>query len=142
MRHAIPCFLKGNAFKPGRLLSPIVSLRGLLRYNTFAFILGIAALIFFPVSLAHAAPILYIPNQLSNTVSVIDGSTYSMITTISVGQEPYGVGVSPDGKTVFITNLAGDTVSVISTDTNTVTNTVSVGDFPFGVAVSPDGRYA
>ena len=80
-------------------------------------------------------------------MSVIDGRSYSAIKTITVSQEPYGVGpygvgVSPDGKTVFITNMADDSVSVIDTATNTVTNTISVGDFPFGVAVSPDGRYA
>jgi YVTN family beta-propeller protein len=101
-----------------------------------------AALVFFPVYLAHAAPVLYIPNQYANTVSVLDGSNYSAIKTISVSQEPYGVGVSPDGKTVFITNMAADSVSVIDTETNTVTNTISVGNFPFGVAISPDGRYA
>ena len=132
---------KRKTVTPGRFLSYVLLLQKLFRYTAAALIAGMTASVFFPVSLTHAAPVLYIPNQYANTVSVIDGSTYSAIKTITVSQEPYGVGISPDGKTVFITNMAADTVSVIDTATNTVTNTISVGDFPFGVAVSPDGRY-
>jgi YVTN family beta-propeller protein len=91
-----------------------------------------------PASL-YASPVIYIPNQFSNSVSVINGETYATIQTIPVGQEPYGIGTSPDGKTVFVTNMAVDTVSVIDAATNTVKQTISVGDLPFGAAVSPDG---
>ena len=58
--------------------------------------------------------------------------------TVSVGDEPRGVAVSPDSDTVYVTNFADDTVSVINASTNAVTATVSVGDAPDGVAVSPD----
>lgn len=142
MRQVIVFSLKRKRVNPGGFVSYSVLVRRLIRHSAVALMAGMIALVFFPLSLAHATPVLYIPNQNSNTVSVIDGSTYSAIKTITVSQEPYGVGVSPDGKTIFITNMAADTVSVIDTDTNTVTNTISVGDFPFGVAVSPDGRYA
>ena len=142
MREVIAFSLNHKRVNPGRSLSQSLLLHRLLRYSAVALMAGMIALVFSPLSLAHAAPVLYIPNQHANTVSVIDGSTYSAIKTITVGQEPYGVGISPDGKTVFITNMAADTVSVIDTATNTVTKTVSVGDFPFGVVVSPDGRYA
>ena len=142
MRQKIAFSLERKRVNPGRFLSYTFLIRRLLRYSAVASMVGIAALVFFPVSLTHATPVLYIPNNSSNTVSVMDGSTYSVIKTISVGQDPYGVGVSPDGKSVFITNMAADTVSVIDTAANTVINTISVGDSPFGVAVSPDGRYA
>jgi YVTN family beta-propeller protein len=142
MRQVIAFSLKCINVNPsGSLLFALFFRKG-LRCSAVASMVGMVALVFFPFSLSHATPVLYVPNQFSNTVSVIDGSTYSAIKTISVGQEPYGVGVSPDGKTVLIANLAADTVSVIDAATNTVTNTISVGDFPFGVVVSPDGRYA
>ena len=142
MRQVIAFSLKCINVNPSGSLLFALFLRKGFRCSAGAILVGMVALVFFPFSLSHATPVLYVPNQFSNTVSVIDGSTYSAIKTISVGQDPYGVGVSPDGKTVFITNMAADTVSVIDADTNTVTNTISVGDFPFGVAVSPDGRYA
>jgi len=96
----------------------------------------------FPLSLARANPVLYIPHQFSHTLSVIDGSTYSMIKNISVDCRDGGVAVSPDGKSVFVTVMDSSSVSVIDTKTNTVTNTISIGDYPYGVAVSPDGGFA
>ncbi|MCP4578051.1 MAG: beta-propeller fold lactonase family protein [Deltaproteobacteria bacterium] len=142
MRQVIAFSLKCINVNPGGFLLFVLFSRGELRCSAVASMVGIVALVFFPFSLSHATPVLYVPTQLSDSVSIIDGNTYSAIKTITVGQDPYGVGVSPDGKTVLITNMAADTVSVIDTDTNTVTKTISVGDFPFGVVVSPDGRYA
>lgn len=40
--------------------------------------------------------------------------TVTLSTTVSVGGEPYGVAVSPDGDTVYVANSADDTVSVLS----------------------------
>ena len=59
--------------------------------------------------------------------------------TVSVGDEPRGVAVSPDGNTVYVTNRGDDTVSVINASTNAVTTTVDVGNTPGSLAVSPDG---
>ncbi len=81
----------------------------------------------------------YIPNFGDNTVSVINTSTNTVVTTITVGTSPLGVTVSPDGNRVYITNYDGGTVSVINTATNTVSATLTVGTFPTGVIVSPDG---
>jgi YVTN family beta-propeller protein len=95
-------------------------------------------------SIVCAAPFAYITNEDSNNVSVIDTATDTVVATVSVGIQPYGVAVSPDGAKVYVTNL-GDypsyegTVSVIDTATNTAIATVPVGIHPFGVAVSPDG---
>ena len=48
---------------------------------------------------------------------------------VDVGNYPYGVAVSPDGKKVYVTNYVNsNTVSVIDTATNTVTATVTVGN--------------
>ena len=118
MKHPNGYSLHRKAAGPFWLLSSVFLLRGLHRYNAAALLLGVACLLCFPVALVHASPVLYVSNQSSNTVSVIDGTTYALLHTIPVGQEPYGVGISPDGKTVFITNLVSDTVSVINADTN------------------------
>ena len=59
--------------------------------------------------------------------------------TISVGNSPNSVSVSPDGTKVYVANFNDSNVSIISTSSNTVTNTISVGAQPFSVTVSPDG---
>jgi YVTN family beta-propeller protein len=81
----------------------------------------------------------YITNQGSNTVSVIDTVTDTVVDTIQVASGPFSVAVLPDGSKAYITSPGSNTVSVIDTATNKVTTTVAVTS-PEGAAVSPDGR--
>jgi len=78
----------------------------------------------------------------AGTISVIDTATNTITGTITVGYEPSGVSISPDGSSVYVTNLYDGTVSVINAATNTVTNTITVGNQVRGVTVSPDGTRA
>jgi YVTN family beta-propeller protein len=93
-------------------------------------------------SLALAAPLAYVANVSSNTVSVIATATNTLVGTVAVGIAPHGVAVSPNGAFAYVTNLSSSTVSVIATATNAVAATVGVGTEPLGVAFSPDGSFA
>jgi YVTN family beta-propeller protein len=97
---------------------------------------------------AHATPFAYITNSHSNDVSVIDTATNTVVATVPVGGNPYGVAVDPDGTRVYTVNIGGEpgvctsqpgSVSVIDTATNTVVATVTVGLLPVTAAVHPDG---
>ena len=81
----------------------------------------------------------YVTNQNGNSVSVINVTTNTVSTTITVGSNPYGVSVSRDGSRVYITNYGDNTVSVITTATNAVSTPITVGNNPYGIAVLPDG---
>ena len=59
---------------------------------------------------------------------------------IPVGEQPFGIVSSPDGKWVYVANYGSDSVTVINTDWNMPYYTVGVGDGPIGVAISADGR--
>lgn len=59
---------------------------------------------------------------------------------IHVGQQPFGLVASPDGRRLFVANYGSDSVSVIDTRSNTVHHDVPVGDGPYQVAISPDGK--
>ncbi len=54
--------------------------------------------------IAHAAPTyqVYVTNEKSGDVTVINGSDFSVAATIPVGKRPRGIHVSPDGKTVYV----------------------------------------
>jgi YVTN family beta-propeller protein len=84
-----------------------------------------------------AASSAYITNQVSNTVSVIDTETNTVVATIMVGGAPFGVAVNQDGTRAYVTNETSGNVSVIDTATNTVVATVPVGHLSDGVAVNP-----
>jgi YVTN family beta-propeller protein len=84
----------------------------------------------------------YVPNQDSNTVSVIDAASHTVIATIPVGNSPIGIAITPDGKEAYVTNSADNSVSVISTVTNTVVATIPVGSNPIPIAITPNGQKA
>lgn len=47
-------------------------------------------------------PLVYVSNEDSNDMTVIDSSTDSVIATVPVGKRPRGVQVSPDGGTIYL----------------------------------------
>ncbi|HEY5235398.1 MAG TPA: YncE family protein, partial [Rhabdochlamydiaceae bacterium] len=86
-----------------------------------------------------------------------DLSTNMITDTITLGTQPAGVAITPDGKFVYVSNYntlylgpnftaltAGPgTVNIIDTQTNQViTPTIAVGLSPDAIAMAPDGAYA
>src|SRR3954467_12866038 len=45
---------------------------------------------------------IYVTNERSNDVSVIDGATDGVVATFPVGKRPRGIHPSPDGKRIFV----------------------------------------
>src|ERR1700712_605150 len=87
--------------------------------------------------------LIYVTNQLDNTLSVIDGSTYHVVATVPVGAFPAGVVVSPDGRHAYIAQGGDNAVAVFDTSTNTIAKNVSLapGSRPRGVVLTPSGRF-
>ena len=105
-------------------------------------LLAIAAFVScFLGSVQTLAQNVYITNDGSGNVSVIDTATNTVTATIAVGVNPFGLAVTPDGSTVYVANagFGANTVSAIATATNRVTTAIPVGSEPGGVAVTPDG---
>jgi YVTN family beta-propeller protein len=60
---------------------------------------------------------MYVAKTSSNTVSVIDSSTNTVITTIRVGAAPTDIAFNPNNGNMYLANVgggSGDTVSVIA----------------------------
>ncbi len=93
---------------------------------------------------ALAQQFVYVANSGLNTVSVIAAASNTVVATITVGNGPTGVAITPDGTQVYVTNQNDNTVSVIATKTNTVTATITNSGFnvPIAVAITPDGTHA
>jgi YVTN family beta-propeller protein len=74
----------------------------------------------FGVAINPTNGLVYVTNYDSNTVSVINPTTNTVIATIPVGDGisptgPYGVAINPTNGLVYVTNVISETVSVIST---------------------------
>jgi len=68
---------------------------------------------------------------------VIDTATNTVTDTVTVGDTPRGMGITPDGAYVYVTNEWDDNVSVIDTSTNTVVGApIGVGTFPGAIALA------
>ncbi len=83
----------------------------------------------------------YFADYPTSSVAVLNTTTGQVVSSITVGNAPAGVSVSPDGSHVYVANQADGTVSVIDAATNTVTALVTVGISPLGICVSPDGKW-
>ena len=84
----------------------------------------------------------YISNQSTDNVSVIDTGSNTLVATVAVGDNPFGVGVNPAGTRAYVGNFSSSNVSVIDTASNAVLATIAVGTGPIGVAVNPAGTRA
>ena len=64
----------------------------------------LAAVSVIPAASAHAAQSfqVWVSNERSGDVTVIDGATLKAIGTLRVGKRPRGIHASPDGKTVYV----------------------------------------
>ncbi|MCX4819514.1 YncE family protein [Streptomyces sp. NBC_01142] len=83
----------------------------------------------------------YVPNTNSNTVSVIDPTTYRVIETIPVGAQPQHVVPSWDLKTLWVNNNRGHTLTPIDPATGVAGKPVEVHD-PYNLYFTPNGKYA
>jgi YVTN family beta-propeller protein len=81
---------------------------------------------------------MYVANFGSSTVSVISGSTDSVIASILVGRLPHSIAyVPPHSNKLYVTNEGSDDVYVINGATNRVIKNIPVGDRPWGIAYNP-----
>src|SRR5450755_1178294 len=54
---------------------------------------------------------IFVSNEKSGDVTVIDGSDLKVVATIPVGKRPRGIQSSPDGKTVYVA-LSGTPIAL------------------------------
>ncbi len=85
--------------------------------------------------------LVYVPNTISNTVSIIDPATDKVIRTIPVGRQPQHVVPSWDLKTLWVNNDLGNSLTPIDPATGKVGKPVEVHD-PYNLYFTPDGKHA
>ena len=96
----------------------------------------------------------YTGDQTSNTVSVINPATNTLLGVIRLGDPVpgalsalyrgqllvHGLGFSPDHRTIAVVSIGSNSVTFIDTATNTVKGTVYIGRSPHEAFFTPDGK--
>jgi len=85
--------------------------------------------------------LVYVPNGLSNTVSVISQRTLKVIGTFPTGGLPQHVTPSWDLKTLYVDNDVGNTLTPINPQTGRPGRPIPVED-PYNLYFTPDGHFA
>ena len=83
----------------------------------------------------------YVPNNGSDTVSVIDPATYKIIDTIPVPHSPEHVVPSWDLRTLWVNSDQGNALTPIDAASGRFGTPIPVND-PYNLYFTPDGKYA
>jgi YVTN family beta-propeller protein len=81
----------------------------------------------------------YVANVFSDTLSVIDTQTNTVVDTIATKESPSAIAITPNGKRIYA--IQRDSVSAIDTKTKTVMD-IALENFATAIAISPDGEQA
>ena len=57
---------------------------------------------------------IFVTNSLDGTVSVLSGASNSVVATVLVGADPFGVAVDPITRHVFVGNRGGNSISAFA----------------------------
>jgi YVTN family beta-propeller protein len=101
----------------------------------------------------------YVTNETSGELTVIDSAEHKFLANIPVGKRPRGIRASADGKTIYIAlsgsplsppgvdpktlpppDRSADGIAVVDTDTLKVTRVIRAGQDPEQIDLSRDGR--
>lgn len=91
------------------------------------------------LSVAPGGRVLYVAENLSNDLAIVDTASGAVLARVPVGAYPYQALVDSSGKHVYVSNWGDGTVSVIDTATRTVVATVATEKHPCAMAFGPRG---
>src|SRR5438093_11351209 len=114
------------------------------------------------IAIRAASPtyFVYVSNERSGDITVIDGATDAVVTTFKAGKRPRGIHATPDGKRLFVTlsgsprmapgvdenrapaDKTADGIGVIDAAAHKLLDRWNVGSDPEQFAISKDGKFA
>lgn len=96
--------------------------------------------ILFSMPLAASTSLIYVLNDMSSTIHVIDPVTNKVVQTIGEMGEPHGVTFSKDGTRAYITSEKLRSLNVVETKTGKLIKKVPLSGKPNLPALSTDGQ--
>jgi YVTN family beta-propeller protein len=91
------------------------------------------------IAITADGSMLLVVNPDSNTLSLVDPISRTVLSEISVGVDPRTVAVDDTGARAYVANRGSNSVSVVDLATRARIAQVTVGNQPYGIVVSPGG---
>jgi YVTN family beta-propeller protein len=91
------------------------------------------------IALTADGDMLLVVNPDSNSLTLVDTATRSVIAELPVGIDPRTVSVDDVGDRAYVANRRSNSVSAVDLASRQVIAEVPVGHRPYGLLVSPDG---
>jgi DNA-binding beta-propeller fold protein YncE len=85
--------------------------------------------------------LVYVPNSMSNTVTIISQRTFKVVGQFAVGALPQHVTPAWNLKTLYVDNDDGNSLTPIDPQTGRAGTPIPVED-PYNLYFTPDGRFA
>lgn len=93
------------------------------------------------IALTGDGTTLLVVNPDSNTLTLVDTASRSVLAELGVGVDPRTVTVDGAGRRAYVANRGSDSVSVVDLASSQIIAEVPVGCRPYGVVVSPDDKW-
>src|SRR5690242_10884921 len=90
---------------------------------------------------AAAAPLAYVSNEGSASVSVIDTATDRVVATLKIGEKPRGIALSADASRLYLSDQNLNSLVVVDTAKGAEIARVKLGDSPEAIYLSADGKW-
>ncbi len=109
--------------------------------STLSIVRGIAVMVLvFTFAPSAWADTVFVSNEKSNSISVIDGDTLRVVSTIKVGRRPRGITFNQDMTRIFVCSGDDNRIDVIDVATQKVVDRLPSGPDPELFVLEPAGR--
>jgi YVTN family beta-propeller protein len=93
-------------------------------------------------ALPAGAATLFVTNTKSDSISVIDTTTFEVVGTIPLGRgKPNRVVFHPDGKTAWVVYDKSRDLGVVDAEARKLVRRLKIGGNPYNLGFTPDGRH-
>ena len=77
----------------------------------------------------------FVTNNYADTVSVIDGSTNSLVSVFKVGSGPFGIGINPETDILYVARGHNDILTVVDGSTHNIKENIEISG-PYDIAIN------
>ena len=82
-----------------------------------------------------------VTGEKSNTLTIVELDTDEVVKTITVGEVPHAIGVTPDKTRAYTGNRGSNSISVVDLVGDEPVRTIPLSHTIMNLEVSPDGRF-